>query len=160
MPGDKDLPKQANFEDKMRLYELRLANFNVHAQAVFGFANVTINSLILANSAAAGALLAFLATLWGSPVLKAVAPDASVSLWTFAIGVTASMLCGAASYFAQLGYGQVSVEGEWDPGDRWWIRFGLFFHGIAIATGLVGLVSFPVGAWTGLSALSHAIGSL
>lgn len=141
----------------MKLFDLRLTNFNIHTQAVVGFANVAINSLIVANTAAAGAVLAFLAVLWGNPAFAQVAVIAIGSLKAFAIGTTCAMSCSALSYFAQYCYSRVDITGDDQQSNLRYHRVGRGFHVVAIVFGLIALGSFPYGAWQGLSSLEVVI---
>jgi len=149
---------------ELRLWEARSAKrtelFTAHIGAIAGFAGVTINSIILANGAAAGAVLAFVAPLWGKPEAKLVAGPALHSVGAFVIGVTAAMLCGVASYLAQYCYGRQDLAPDNSRRKRNYNRVGMGFHVVALAAGLAGVAAFAVGAIDGLEALALANGGV
>lgn len=130
--------------------------FIAHLQVIVEFASQAIKSIILANSAGAGAVLAFLATMWQSPGVEQVAGPALRCVTIFAAGVFAAIVCATVSYLAQYCYSQSeSREGR----SAWWY-WGIGFHLVALAAGIIGALSFAFGALEGIDALEAARGGL
>lgn len=153
-----------DYQHEMRLWEIQMERqahlFGIHLAAVCDFASLAIKSIILANSAAAGAVLAFLATMWGDPDVGAVATPALKSVTVFAVGVFAAMVCGALSYLAQYSYAMC----DWSADDWTWrvtaYRLGFALHILAVLAAAAGIATFAVGASEGLEALEAAKGGL
>lgn len=131
--------------------------FGVHVQAATGFANVFINSVILANGAGAVAILALIGSIWDNQSgLSEVGPVAVTALKIMAAGVTGGIVCAGLSYLSQYCFGRADVDAPMifiGP----WNRAGNRLQIAAIILGALALVSFPVGSWVGLSALSNAL---
>jgi hypothetical protein len=152
------------YQHKMRVWEAEVARqnhlFSVHLTAVCDFASLAIKSIILANSASAGAVLALLGTMWGDPGAELVARPAIQSVAVFAAGVLSAMICAALSYCAQYSYAAAdwyASESAWRP---WLNGLGIALHAMALIAAIVGIASFGVGAVEGLNALDAAQGGL
>lgn len=131
-------------EELMRIWELeRLEWFETHLAMFRGqmdFAILALKSIILVNGAAAVALLAFLAQIWGEKSATAVAAAAGSSLGGFVIGTACGVAAAAFSYFAQALYLEHSQR--WGAVARW----------VAIGLGAAGMVAFALGAWNAIDA--------
>lgn len=130
--------------------------FNTHVQAVTGFANVFINSVILANGTGAVAILALLGSIWDNQgALLEVGPVAVRALQIMAAGVTSGMLCAGLSYLSQYCFSRADLDAPATFIGPWG-RAGNRLQVAAIILGGLALVSFPIGSCVGLSALSDA----
>jgi hypothetical protein len=155
--SDDEGDTRRNYEHQMRTFEFRLATFNTHMQAVLGLASTAINSIILANSAAAGALLTFLAVMWGKPEFLAVASGSIATLQIFAVGITGGMLAAGVGYVAQYLYMELDMtdEDRMLKSRRQCLRkTAIGLHVLSFVCAIVGAACFPYGAWGGLSLLS------
>jgi hypothetical protein len=145
------------YQHDMRVWEnevaRRLQVFGIHTSAIIGFATLTINSIILANSAAAGAVLAFFATMWGDPGAADVLASVVKCIKIFAVGVFAAMTCGGFSYIAQYCY--ASAEDTLNNGIPKKLAkvVAVTTHLLALVAAIAGIVSFAVGAYYGIDAL-------
>lgn len=131
-------------EELLRIWELeRLEWFQGHLAMFHGqmeFAVLALKSIVLVNGAAAVALLAFLAQIWGKKSATAVAAAAGSSLGWFVFGTACGVAAAAFSYFAQTLYRERSRR--WGAVARW----------VAIGLGTAGLVAFALGAWNAIDA--------
>lgn len=96
------------YEHRMRVWEAQqlwmLQTFQTHTHIIGVFAELGIKSVILANSAAAGAVLVFLGSVWGTPTAQIMAEPALRSITVFSIGIFLAIAAAAASYFTQFCY--------------------------------------------------------
>lgn len=151
---------QGNYEHEMRVWEAKLAwaaqISNILTSALIDFASLAIKSIILANSASAGAVLALLAAVWNSPTAAAVVGPAVESVTIFAAGTFAAMVCAALSYLAQYCY---ATGDEHADETRWKKPMGAiapYLHFLAVVVAVAGIASFALGAYEGISALEAA----
>lgn len=145
------------YQHDMRVWEnevaRRLQVFGIHTGAVIGFATLTINSIILANSAAAGAVLAFFATMWGEPEAAKTFGSVVRCITIFATGVFSAMLCGGFSYIAQYCYAITEDAYETVIPKRLSSCVAIITHVAAVIAAFAGILSFAVGAYYGIDAL-------
>lgn len=146
----------SNADLELRKTELRVSLFNAQSEAVIGFASLAIKSMILAHTAAAGAVLTFVAAMWSDPARLTILESVGTLLFLFAIGATAGILCACFSYLAQYCYSVISIdEREGSPQQHRWYRIGTTFHLIALMSAAGSVFLFPYAAWNGLSLLQN-----
>lgn len=143
-------PEERNF----RQWEVRQTQFAAHTAAVSSYVGIAINSIILTNSAAAGTVLAFLGSIWGTAIKARILADALTTLTIFALGAAAGMSISLAAYASQSlalrSDLHLTPEQERTECLRWagvWRKTGF---GLAV----VGIVLFAVGVIYGLWSLA------
>ncbi|QEX18925.1 hypothetical protein FRZ44_42360 [Hypericibacter terrae] len=144
--------RQERTEHDWRLYEAKIAMYVAHNTAIIDFAGMAIKGIILANSAAAGAVLIFVGPFWGKPGYEKLTEGALAGVSTFAQGILAAIICAMLSYITQQFYSGADMR----DGDTLKKRFrwvGGFFHVLALIAAVAGVLSFAVGACDGLRAL-------
>lgn len=140
---------------RLRHLELRMLVAGSRTQLITSFASVAINSIILANSAAAGALLAFIASL---PKAERTGPLLELSVYclkVFTLGSFLGILCAVTAYAAQSCYAVSELAGDATQKQARFARAAMTLHAIALLLGFLGAAFFPLGAFHGLNALSH-----
>lgn len=140
------------YEHDMRVWEANRALLAAHIQAISSFATLAINSVILANSAAVGAVLAFIAAKSDGLPDHVLAP-AVVSAKIFTVGIVAGMMSAAGSYFAQSFYSDGDGSKPNSKGETKAYRRGFVLKVIAVILAFIGIGAFGVGAMYGLEAL-------
>lgn len=152
------------YEHDMRVWQVQRAVsaqvFAANLTAVCGFANLAINSIILANSTAAGAVLVFIASLWAKPEAAAVFSPASWCVRVFAIGAGAGILAAGFSYFTQYLYQVLDTPNPSSTVRKAALWGAIICHVVAVAAALSGIAAFVVGAWFGTVELAGANGGL
>lgn len=132
----------------------RVSIFAAHLAVIGAFSKSALNSIILANSASAGAVLALIGSMWGDGALGVIFPYCIKALSIFAAGVGLAIFTSGLAYVAQLFYAYGDLR-EFDEKNNFRLlqRTGMVFHAIAITFGLGAILSFCAGAWFALEAL-------
>jgi hypothetical protein len=146
------------YEHDMRVLTVKAQVFGAHLQAVVNFASLALKSAILGNSASAGAVLVFLAPVWGKAGADKVAMPALFSVRVFATGIFAGIVAAMLSYLAQFCYSRMDVAKDGSDRQRAWERAAIPFHSLALVISIVSVACFGIGAWFGVDALEAAKG--
>jgi hypothetical protein len=153
-------------DQSLRVWEAKLAGhysaFNTHMTMVANFASLAINSIILANGAAAGGILAMLGAMWGDEAITKVLPPALRSLEIFAYGAFGAIVAASFSYCAQYFYAHANFNSINEKYDRHNLlnRIAIVFHVVALLAAVAGVASFIVGSLWGIEALQGAKGGV
>lgn len=162
--AEQKLPPDLEYQHRMDVYRTERAakaqSFAAHASAVAQFTVLAINSIILANTAAAGAVLVFVGSLWGKKEAAAIFAPATWSASAFAIGVGASIGSAVLTYATQFFYAMADLRGTQWSGQMRAYRIGWVLHVLACLAAIVGVGGFGAGSWYGLRALADANGGL
>ena len=148
---------------------------SAHIGLIGDYASMTIKSVILSNSTAAGAVLVLLGSSWDKSVISQILPTSIEAIRMFAGGTFLAMVAAGISYLSQheflRGIDERANAAKWRTGNPeqagklegladCLYRRGLAFQIVAILLTLGGLICFAYGAWTGTEALSKAKGSV
>ncbi|MDE1967506.1 MAG: hypothetical protein KGI92_01250 [Alphaproteobacteria bacterium] len=118
-------------------------------RAVIDFANSAIKLLVLVNGGAVIAILTFLGNLVAKQDSDTAVVGASgFAITYFVVGLAAAVTAAAAAYLSQVCFTELSTEKR----KKGW---GNLFRAIGLATALVSLICFSVGAWVASDALTH-----
>jgi hypothetical protein len=134
--------------------------FSAHLSAVAAFSVMAVNAIILANSTAAGAVLVFIATLWGKPEIDAVFSAALSSVKLFAGGTALGIVSAALSYLTQYAYSLTDVTDQKSKSRTPLLWVAGCLHVLAVLAALGGIAAFSFGAWQGVEALESSKGGL
>lgn len=155
---------RGKYEHDMRVWEARLAHqtavFSTHITAVSEFSSLTLKSIILANGAAAGGILAFLGTMWGNSKIAPILQPALDSIEVFALGTFAALLSAGFSYLSQFCYASTDLHQHGPRRRKVVMGAAITLHVLAILAAAYGVFAFAWGAWEGIQALRAAKGGL
>lgn len=150
------------YEHEMRVWEhsnnTRLALFQIHINAVIDFSSTVIKSVILANSAAAGASLAFIGTAWEKLSTTEITANALMSTSIFAIGAFLGIIGAMFAYLCQYTYMLADMHITKQKRKKIAHIFAIILHIISATASLAGCLAFAFGAYKGISALLTAKG--
>jgi len=152
------------WEANLRVWEANLAHtaavFSAHVAAVGEFSSLLLKSIILANGAVAGGILAFLGTMWGNEKITPVLQPALDSIEVFALGTFAALLSASFRYLCQLSYVITDLH-ELGPRSGKVVKgAGMILQVLAILAAAAGLFTFAYGTLEGVQALRMAKGEL
>ena len=120
-------------------------------RAMFDFANIALRGVVLANGAAAIAILAFIGHILSvhDPSVRATGLELSKPLMLFAIGVGLGVVAAAFSYLTQVLYVEIETE-------RRRFIWGNVARGLAVLTAVSGISIFFVGIDDSIEAFGRA----
>jgi len=124
----------------------------------FGF--LAILSIILVNSAAAGAVLFFWATVWGTQIAVELAASAAGSFKYFGFGVLAALASAGVGQITEYFYERANNLRRESLLRGVWAGLGVYFHCMAMLAATLGVLSFAWGALQGIAALEATNGGL
>lgn len=147
---------QESWEDKRKIEEWktlvgwRSAMISLRTASATSMASVCVNTMILANSASAAALLAYLATTRASAT---VLQPATFAVALFGFGVFCGMLTAGFGYFSLHCALERDHLPEEDAQHAKHERRCKAYGNVAVAFGILGIASFPCASWLALTAL-------
>jgi hypothetical protein len=109
------------------------------------YAAMTIKSVILSNSTAAGAVLVLLGTGWGRLEARGILGPAVESIQVFAAGTFMAMCAAGISYLSQFSYARGDMATD-ICGAKCLARTGLILQVVAVLATTLGLLSFALAA--------------
>lgn len=149
---------QQEFDNRMRHYEQHVARESTTLQAMTAYTNTAINSIILCNSAAAGAVLALIGTIWGQAGAKEIVPTATFAVGLYAAGAACGMFAAAGGYLCQsfVQGADIARYHRRSLAEKRWDSRAAVTEGISVFIALLGAGLFLFGTWYGLDALNSA----
>lgn len=124
------------------------------------FGYLAILSIILVNTAAAGAALTFWATVWGPQIATELAASAAGSFKYFGFGVLAALASAGIGQIPEYFYERADKLGRDSLVRGVWAGLGIYSHSMAVLAGAVGILSFAWGALQGIAALEATNGGV
>ena len=124
------------------------------------FRFLAILSIILVNTAAAGSVLTFWATVWGAPIAMELAASAAGTFKFFGFGVLAALAAAGAGQVAEMFYERADKLGRDSPMRGVWAGLGIYSHFMAIFAAALGILSFAWGAFQGIVVLEASNGGV